>query len=47
MYKIPSGARLIIASKKCINNQLRKHVTSPYKLCYSQTDAYHKKNKLF
>ena len=28
MRKIPSGARFIIAGNKCINKQLRKHVTS-------------------
>ena len=42
MHKMPSGARFIIASKKCINKQLSKHVTA-FKLCYSQIDAYHKK----
>ena len=43
MHKIPSGGRFIIAGKKCINKQLRKHVTSAFKLCYSQIDAYHTK----
>ena len=43
MHKIPSGARFIIAGKKCINKQLNKHVTPAFKLCYSQVDAYHKK----
>ena len=43
MRKIPSGARFIIAGKKCISNQLTKHVTSTFKLGYSQIDAYHKK----
>ena len=38
-----SGARFIIAGKKCIIKQLSKHVTSVFKLCYSQIDAYHKK----
>ena len=47
MHKIPSGARFIIAGKKCINKQLSKHVTSALKLCYSQTDAYHKKTYYF
>ena len=47
MDKIPSGARFIIAGKKCINKQLNKHVTSAFKLCYSQIDAYYKKNILF
>ena len=46
MHKIPSGARFIIAGKKYINKQLSKHVTSAFKLCYSQIDAYHKKNHL-
>ena len=41
MHKIPSGARFIIAGKKCINKQ-HQHVTSAFKLCYSQIDAYHK-----
>ena len=45
MHKIPSGARFIIAGKKCFNRQLNKHVTSAFKLCYSQIDAY-KKNYL-
>ena len=31
MHKIPSGARFIIAGKKCINKQLNKHVTSAFK----------------
>ena len=35
MHKIPSGARLIIAGKKCVNKQLSKHVTFAFKLCYS------------
>ena len=39
-----SGARFIIAGKKFIIKQLSKHVTSAFKLCYSQIDAYHKKN---
>ena len=43
MLKIPTGARFMIAAKKCINKQLSKHVTSALKLCYSQIDAYHKK----
>ena len=47
MYKIPSGARAIIPGKKCINKQLSKHVTSAFKLCYSQIDAYHKKTYYF
>ena len=47
MHKIPSGARFIIAGKKCINKQLSKHVTSAFKLCYSQIDAYHKKTYYF
>ena len=44
---IPSGARFIIAGKKCINKQLSKHVTSAFKLCYNQIDAYHKKTYYF
>ena len=44
MHKIPFGARFVIAAKKCINNQLSKYVASTFKLCYSQIDAYHKKN---
>ena len=28
MHKIPSGARFIIACKKCINKQISKHVPS-------------------
>ena len=47
MHKIPSGARFIIAGRKCINKQLSKHVTSAFKLCYSQIDAYHKKTYYF
>ena len=47
MHKIKSGARFIIACKKCINKQLSKHVTSAFKLCYSQIDAYHKKTYYF
>ena len=47
MHKIPSGARFIIAGKKCINKQLSKHVTSAFKLCYSQIDAYHKETYYF
>ena len=47
MHKTLSGARFIIAGKKCINKQLSKHVTSAFKLCYSQIDAYHKKTYYF
>ena len=36
IHKIPSGARFIIAGQECINKQLIKHVTSAFKLCYSQ-----------
>ena len=46
MHKIPSGARFIIAGKKCINKQLSTNFTSAFKLCYSQTDAYHKKKHI-
>ena len=42
MHKIPSGARYMIAGKKCINKQLSRHVTSAFKLCYCQIDACHK-----
>ena len=47
MHKLPSGARFIIAGKKCLNKQLSKHVTSAFKPCYSEIDAYHKKNISF
>ena len=47
MHKTLSGARFIIAGKKFINKQLSKHVTSAFKLCYSQIDAYHKKTYYF
>ena len=47
MHKTSSGARFIIAGKRCINKHLSKHVTSAFKLFYSQIDAYHKKNILF
>ena len=46
MHKIPPGARFKITGKKCINKQLSKHVTSAFKLCYSQIDAYHKKKHI-
>ena len=46
MHKIPSVARFIIAGKTYINKQLTKHITSAFKLCYNQTDAYHKKKIL-
>ena len=42
--KLPSGARFIVAGKKCINKQPSKHVTSAFKLRYSQVEAYYKKN---
>ena len=45
IHKIPSGARFIIAAKKCINKQLSKHITSTFKLRYSQIDAYKKKQQ--
>ena len=44
MHKIPSGPRFITVGKKRINKQLSKHVTSAFKLCYSQIDGYHKKS---
>ena len=46
MHKIPSGARFIIAGKNCVNKPLSKHVTSAFKLFYSQIDAYHKNHKV-
>ena len=47
MHRILSGAELIIAVKKSINKQLRKHIKSAFKLSYSQIDAYHKKSNYF
>ena len=47
MRKIPSGARFIIAGKKGSDKQLSKHVTSAFKLCFSQRDAYHIKTYYF
>ena len=44
---MPSDTRISIAGKKCINKQLSKHVTLAFRLCYSQIDAYHKKQILF
>ena len=46
-HKIPSGARFMIAGKKCITKQLSKYVTSAFKLCYNQIDVYQQKNILF
>ena len=46
MHKIQTGARFIIAGKKCINDQRSNHVTPTFKLCYSQIDAYHKKKHI-
>ena len=46
MHKIPSGARFIIAGKKYINKQLSKHVTSAFKLCYSEKDACNKRRTI-
>ena len=43
MHKIPSGPWFITVGKKRISKQLSKHVTSAFKLCYSQIDGYHKK----
>ena len=43
MHKIPSGPCFITVGKKRISKQLSKHVTSAFKLCYSQIDGYHKK----
>ena len=36
MPKILPSARFIIAGKKCIEKGISKHVTSAFKLCYSQ-----------
>ena len=47
MCKIPPGARFIIAGKKGSDKQLSKHVTSAFKLCFSQRDAYHIKTYYF
>ena len=47
MHKISSGTRFVIADKKCVNKQLSKHLTSVFKLCYSQVDVYHKKTYCF
>ena len=44
MHKILPGARFIIGGKKCIHKQLSKHVTSAFKLCYSETDTYNKRH---
>ena len=38
MHKIPSGARFIIADKKCINKQLSKHVTKLPDILYKVVD---------
>ena len=46
MHKIPTGVRVIITGKKCINEQASKYILSAFKLCYNQIDAYHKKNIL-
>ena len=43
MHKTPSGEKFKIAGKRCINEQLSKHLTSALKLCYNQIDPYHKK----
>ena len=47
MHQVPSGVRFIIAGKKCSSKQLCKLVTSAFKLCYSEIDAYHKKSYHF
>ena len=47
MHRISSGAEFIIARKKSINKQLRKHIKSAFKLSYRQIDAYHKKSNYF
>ena len=43
MHKNPSGARFIIAGKKCINKKLTQYITSVFKLCFNQFESYHKK----
>ena len=47
MHKKPSGARFIIAGKKCINKKLTQHITSAFKLCFKQVDSYHRKTNYF
>ena len=47
MHKIPPGARFLIAGKKCINKQLSEHVTSAFKLCYSQIRCISQKTYYF
>ena len=42
MHKVPSGARFIIAVKKCIDKQLSKHVTSAFKLLQPKRSTSHK-----
>ena len=47
MHKNPSGARFIIAGKKCVSKQLSKHVTSAFQLSYNQIETYNKKTYFF
>lgn len=47
MHKTPLGFRFIIASKKCANKVLSKHVTAIFKLFYEQIKLYHEKVKYF
>ena len=47
MHKKPSGARFIIAGKKCVNKKITKHITSAFKLCFKQVESYHKKSHYY
>ena len=47
MHKTPLGFRFIIASKRCVNKLLSKHVTAMFKLFYEQIKLYHEKVKFF
>ena len=53
MHKIPSGAKFVVAGKKCINKQLSKHVTSSIQTmlqpnrCISQKKHYFSGAKAF
>ena len=42
MHKKPSGARFIIAGKRCTTKLLSKHVTSAFKFFFDQIERYHK-----
>ena len=41
MHKDPIGFRYIIASKKCTNKELSKHITSVFKLFNKAIESYH------